>query len=458
MNRRSVLSLVASFSVLSLAACTPPPPAGDSGVDTGTTDIATTDAVADSTTDAPSPTDTGVATDVPSDTSAPDSSTMTDASDAATDATDAMADGGAGCPLTRVLVTTTDGTEGAYVTGTVATRTLAYVPPPMGSMVEQDHVVRRAGCRVYDLWRSFGAGPNEIVELDPANPYMPRRRISIPPVPMVGAPNPYDIVEISPTKSYLVLYNSPRLFVFNPQTGAMSGSVDLTAFAGSDGIPEAAVVHAANGRAWVALQQLDRMAGYAPPARSTVVAIDTTTDQLADLDAAMPGVQASVSLTYGNPQTASATLDGNFWLVASTGTFGNRMDGGIDVIDTRSGRVVATISAAELGADPGSLAVVSATRAWVVTRPSTDSGAVSRVLPITLAVAMPVGAPLFDRPEPLSDLQLGPDGNVWALNGSFGASGAVYVFRQDGTTLSTFNLPARGDAGATGTYSLAFAP
>lgn len=463
-----VISLVASLSALALGACTPPPPANDSGVDSGVADSTTNDATTDSASpDVVSPTDamnvmdvtdattdSGVATDTGTGSdSQPDSS-----ADAADAATESGADGGTGCPLTRVIATTSDGTEGAYVTGDVATRTLAYQPPPMSSMVEQDHVVRRAGCRVYDLWRSFGAGPNEIVELDPANPYMPRRRITVPPVPMVGAPNPYDVVEISPTKSYLLLYNSPNVWVFNPQTGAMSGTIDLSAFAGTDGIPEATAIHVYLGRAWVALQQLDRMAGYAPPARSTVVAIDTATDTLADLDAAMPGVQSSVSLTYGNPQSASATPSGRLWLIASTGTFGNRMDGGIDVLDAMTGQLLAPVSAAMLGADPGSITTVSLTTAWVATRPSVDGGSVTRVLPLTIGAMTTVGAALFNRPEPLSDMQLGPDGNVWALNGSFGTNGAVYVFRPDGTSLSTFNLPARGDAGSTGTYSLAFAP
>jgi hypothetical protein len=232
------------------------------------------------------------------------------------------------CVLNRVIVTTSDGSEGAYVTGTVAARALSYLAPPMGASVEQDHVVRRAGCRVYDLNRSFGAGPNQLLELDPANPWAPRRTITIPPISMVGAPNPYDVVEVSASKSYLALYNGASLYVFNPQTGAMTGSISLAAFAGADAIPEAAMLHVANGRAWVALQQLDRTMGYAPPSRSTVVAIDTATDTLSDLDAMTAGVQSSVSLSFGNPQSSTATADGRYWVIASTGTFGSGADGG----------------------------------------------------------------------------------------------------------------------------------
>jgi sugar lactone lactonase YvrE len=362
------------------------------------------------------------------------------------------------CPLTRVIVTTSDGTEGAYVTGTVADRMFTYRPPPMGSIVEQDHVVRRAGCRVYDLWRSFGAGPNQLVEIDPANPYSARRTITIPPVPMVGAPNPYDVVEVSPTKSYLVLYNAAYLFVFNPQTGAMTSTIDLAPFADSDGIPEASMIHVANGRAWIALQQLNRAMGYAAPARSTVVAIDTSTDQPADLDPMTAGVQATVSLNYGNPQFSTTAQNGRLWLIASTGTFGNGMDGGIDVLDTQTGRVGATFSAAMLGSDPGSLTMVTPRTAWIVTRPREDGGARTRIRVVDLMTMTVSSTSPLERPEPLSELQLGPDGHVWALNGSFGANGAVYVFRPDGSSLSTFALPMRGDAGATGTYSMTFAP
>jgi hypothetical protein len=328
----------------------------------------------------------------------------------------------------------------------------------MGTVVEQDHVVRRAGCRVYDLWRTFGAVANQLVELDPANPYTPRRTITIPPIAMGQAPNPYDVVEVSPTKAYLVLYNGASIYVFNPQTGMTTGSIDLSMFADSDRIPEAALIHSANGRAWVALQQLDRMNGYAPPARSTVVAIDTATDTLADLDPAMPGVQASLSLSFGNPQYATASPDGRYWVIASTGTYGNGMDGGLDVLDTMTGRVVRNISAPMLGGDPGSLTMISARTAWVVTRPSGDGGAMTAIRAVDIMDGTVAATAAHTRPEPLGAIELGPDGNIWAINGTFGENGAVYVIDRSGMELSRYVLPARGDAGATGTYSLAFAP
>jgi hypothetical protein len=439
------------LSVLPLAALTacPAPPAMDAGAEAGPPDVSPVDA----TPELDAGGDAAVLDVAPMDGAASDGA-RPDAS--VTDAS--VTDGGTACPLARVVVTTSDGTEGAYVTGTVADRRLQYIPPPAGRAIEQDHVVRRAGCRLYDLTRAFGAGSNELIELDPANPYAPRRTITLPPIPMVGTPNPYDVVEVSPTKAYLALYNSPRLWVFNPATGAMTGSVDLTPFTDRDGIPEAVLLHVAGGRAWVALQQLDRMGGFAPPSRSTVVAIDTATDQPADLDPAMPGLQASTQLTYGNPQTATPLANGRFWAIASTGTFGRGDDGGIDVLDTSTGRVAQTFAASVLGGDPGGLAAMNDERIWYAVRLSGDGGSRTEVREINVTRGMVRADPVFTRAEPLGDLQRGPDGNLWAINGSFGASGAVYVHGPDGASLSTFALPPRGDAGATGTYSLAFAP
>jgi hypothetical protein len=445
MKPRFVFEWFAPLSLLAIAACSPPvsnDAGADSSADVTVPDVTVTDVTV---------------TDVTANEAAtPADSAVTDAM--VTDASAPTDGGSAACPLTRVVVTTTDGVEGAYVTGTVADRMLQYVPPPAGRSVEQDHVVRRAGCRVYALVRSFGAGPNQLIELDPANPFTPRRTITVPPVAMVGAPNPYDLVEVSPTKSYLVLYNSAQLYVFNPQTGAMTGSVDLRAFADSDGIPEASMIHFAGGRAWIALQQLDRGMGYAPPARSTVVAIDTATDQPADLDAMTAGVQSTVQLTYGNPQSSTVASDGRHWLIASSGTFGNRADGGIDVLDTVTGRIVATFSAAMLGGGPGSLTMVAPTRAWVATRVASDAGSSTVVREIELTGMLVNATPALTRPQALSDLQRGPDGNVWALDGQFGGGGGVYVFSTAGMPVSTFTLPPRGDAGSSGTYSLAFAP
>lgn len=420
------------------------------------------EAATDATSDGSAPADAAM------EASAPDASMEASAPDATPDASadatpdaapDANTDGGsASCPLTRVIVTTSDGTEGAYVTGSIATRTLAYLAPPMGSTVEQDHVVRRAGCRVYDLYRTFGMGANQLVELDPANPYTPRRTINVPPAAMGSAPNPYDVVEVSPTKAYVVLYNSASLFVFNPQTGAMTGSVDLSMFAGTDGIPEATMIHVANGKAWVALQQLDRANGYAPPARSTVVAIDTMTDTLADLDATTMGVQASISLSAGNPQSSTRSPDGRFWVIASTGTFGSASDGALDVIDTQTGRLARSVTAMALGGDPGALTMVDATHAWVATRVAGDGGSSTVVRNVDVSSGTVAAAAAHTRGEPLGAMELGPDGNIWAINGSFGASGAVYFIAPAGAEVGRFVLPARGDAGTTGTYSMAFAP
>lgn len=443
-SRSLALSLTVGATLL--AACSPPAPMNDAGPDANANDA---NAPADSAMEAS-------LADAANNDAAGDDAANNDGS-SATDS--ASSDAGMNsCALTRVVVTTTDGVEGAYVTGSVSTRTMSYLAPPMSAMVEQDHVVRRAGCRVYDLFRSFGAGPNQLVELDPANPYMPRRTITVPPIAMVGAPNPYDVVEVSPTKSYLVLYNGASIYVFNPQTGAMTGSIDLSMFAGADGIPEASLIHVANGRAWVALQQLDRTMGYAPPAQSTIVAIDTATDTLADLDASTAGVQASLSLHYGNPQSAAASPSGRYWLIASTGTFGNGMDGGVDVLDTMTATIVRNVPAAMLGSDPGSVTWIDDTNAWIVTRASGDGGAMTAIRALDTSTGAVAVAPAHTRPEPLGSIERGPDGNVWAINGSFGANGAVYVIAPSGMELSRFALPARGDAGTTGTYSLAFAP
>lgn len=457
-------SLFVLFLGSSLAACVGPAPvnndgsadsaaeatASETGSDVALTD-ATLDALPEAAADSAPPTD-----------ALPEAAADAAPEAAADAAADAPADAAPSCVLRNVVATTTTGTTGGYVLGTVAARDLRVATPPMGAMIQQDHVVRQSGCILFDLWRTFSPGANQLVVLDPANPYTPRQTITLPAMSpggdaAVDAVNPYDIAVLAPDRAYVVLYNLPRLLIVNPATGALRGSVDLSMFAGADGIPEAATINVTGGRAWVTLQQLDRPGGYTAPARSTLVAVDTATDTLADLDAATAGVQASVQLTFGNPGSTALSPDGRLLLVASVGNFGSNTDGGIDMVDTTTGRVLRSLPASTLGGDPSSVVFVSATEAWAaLSRPAAGADAGSEYLLVSFN---PTSGSVDTTPRVRSSsvqwggLRLGPDGNVWALNTAFGANGTVGVFMPNGAPVGTpFTIAS------TGTYSLDFAP
>ncbi len=446
--RKTFFHFAAALSCSALVACPGPATNNDAGPDVV------------------SPTDTFVQTDMPTadqpsvdvNTDMPTATTDTPDVVLIADASDAMAPG---CPTTRVLVSTSDSAEGAFANGTITPRAITYLPPPMGVSVEQDHVVRRAGCRVYDLRRAFGAVGNQLVEVNAANPYTAVRTLNIPAVgPMMAQQNanPYDVAEVSATKSFLVLYNAPTIWVFNPTTTTMSGTVDITPFADADGIPESAFIRVSNGRAYVGLQLLNRPMMYAPPANSAVLVLDANSNAPVDLDPMTMGVQATIRLGYGNPQYASLTPDGRYLVVASTGGFGSETDGGVDVIDTTTNRVVATVSSMMLTADATGVVAVNNTTAWVAVHSGFGMAARTRVRELTLATgALNAMDPTMSTAT-LGDLQVDPTGTVWAIEGAFGAPGRVFAFPPMNAAPVVFSLPVRADAGATGTYSLALAP
>jgi hypothetical protein len=396
---------------------------------------------------------------------------MPDAMSDAHDAADAMGDdampgdamspdgGSTECTLRRVLVTTSSGVEGGYILGNLtAPHDLQVVPAPAGTSVTQDHVVRTSGCFVFDLWRTFSASPNTLAVLDPDRLFTPVRTIALAPVPTgpegaLQSSNPYDVAVLSPTKAYVVQYNSPQVLIVNPSTGEISSqTISLADFADADGIPEAVSIDVVGERAYIALQQLDRGAGYVAPEHSVIAVIDTTTDRVLDMDPVTDGVQG-IALRAGNPNSTAVSADGRYLLVSSTGNYGGMTDAALDTIDLSltPPRVVRSLNVEALGGKPGSVETVQGTTAWVTVRRRSASVIASYDF-ISGDVAT---APVAESDSvSFGGLRRDPNGNVWALNTAFGADGAVYAFRPDGTPLLSMPFTAS----ETGTYSLDFVP
>ncbi|MCB9765374.1 MAG: hypothetical protein H6739_36710 [Alphaproteobacteria bacterium] len=70
--------------------------------------------------------------------------------------------------------------------------------------------------------------------------------------------NPHD-VEVCGGEAFITQYGLDRMVVLDPESGALVGTVDLSAHDDGDGTPESAsIVQADNGRLYVGLQRLDR--------------------------------------------------------------------------------------------------------------------------------------------------------------------------------------------------------
>jgi hypothetical protein len=147
--------------------------------------------------------------------------------------------------------------------------------------------------------------------------------------------NPQDIEVVSPTKAYISLYERNFLLIANPATGAALGSVDLSAFADADGLPETAEMAIVGNRLFVALQRLDRPGGFTAANPSYVVVVDCTTDQIIDTNPNLPGVQPIV-LTGRNPFSELVWDPVREKLfVAEAGNFGS-LDGGVEYVNPKT--------------------------------------------------------------------------------------------------------------------------
>ncbi len=221
-----------------------------------------------------------------------------------------------------------------------------------------DSVVRHQMNRFFVVNR-FGA--NNIQELDTAG-LGTLRQCSVG----LGA-NPHDIVAVSPTKGYVTLYDRPWLAIVDPSAGAscagfVTGTIDLSALADADGIPEMDQSVLVGDRLFVALQLLDRKRFFRPSGPGRLAAIDTRNDTVAgtiELELANPFAETK-GLTY---HARSRRI-----YVAGPGTlFTDLTDGGIEVVDpatlTSQGLVM---TGAELGGDLSDLVLLGRDRAYAL--------------------------------------------------------------------------------------------
>lgn len=243
--------------------------------------------------------------------------------------------------------------------------------------------------------------------------------------------NPQDIAFKSATRCYVSRYDRPEIGIYNPATGAALGTISLAAFADADGLPEMARIALVGNRLFVAVQRLNRNAGFTPTAYSLIVVVDTNADTVLDVDPVLPGKQA-IQLTLKNPVTTFAyDRDANRLLIGCAGFFG-ALDGGIEAIDPvalTSLGVLATESA--LGGDVGDVEWWSATHSYAIVSDASYNAHLVSWNPAS-------GAALASFFTPggfsLGDCALNDRNELWVCDNAFGAPG-LFVFRAGADTL-----------------------
>jgi DNA-binding beta-propeller fold protein YncE len=253
-----------------------------------------------------------------------------------------------GCPApqTTAFVTTTDFETGAFATIDLAQRRVV-LPAAPARQINADSIARDFDGRVYVVNR-FGLEGDAIQARDPQRDFAVDWDCS------TGAGgNPQDIAFAAPDKAYVTLLESTQLLVIDPSVsrscaGFVRGTIDLSAFADDDGVPEMASMMLVDDVLYVTLQRLDRNDLFSPNGNGIVVAIDTVNDT----------VIRAIGLAGENPFSRMVRRGNQLWL-SSVGWFATR-DGGIEAIDfTTNAPLGVQIPEAALGGDITDFVIVS---------------------------------------------------------------------------------------------------
>ncbi len=241
----------------------------------------------------------------------------------------------------QVFVVTSDYETGGYAVfspGSTTAHTRA-------GTIFQDAVARSFGNRLYVIERWHG---DNILIFDQSNLDDPVMQFSVG-----SGSNPHDFLLLSETKAYVTLYERSGLLIVDPSSGRITGTIDLSAFADGDGIPEMDQLLYCHNRIFVSLQRLDRNNLFQPAGLSQIVIIDPETDAIVDARPAQPGIQA-IDLFFTNPIDMQYISETDKIIVAGAGSFYNVGDGGLEWIDPNALRTEGQImSESEIGGQLG---------------------------------------------------------------------------------------------------------
>lgn len=161
--------------------------------------------------------------------------------------------------------------------------------------------------------------------------------------------NPHAIARVDDTKAYVAALALNELLIIDPTmegTAAVTGSVDLSGFVDADdtdGLVDATDVIVVGDRAYVGLGNYWFDDGFAIHFEGSVLAVvDTTTDELVDVDDATEGVQG-IALTGNNPWRGLWANEAGDTLWVGTAGDSFALDGHIEEIDLEASESVGVV-------------------------------------------------------------------------------------------------------------------
>jgi len=246
--------------------------------------------------------------------------------------------------------------------------------------------------------------------------------------------NPHDIVCTGPSTCYVTRYEKANLWKMDPSNGAVLGTIDLSALADADGIPEMDQLALVGNRLFVSVQRLDRNNAFQPTAASYIAVVDISADTLLDANAHVPGVQP-ITTTHPDP-FSEMQLDGftGTLYLSETGFFG-LLDGGVEAIDPVTLQSLGTIfTESATGEDILDVEIVAPDLGYaIISTPQFYTHLIS-FNPRTGARIATVYAP---SAYVLQDVERGPDGLLYLADRTITAPGIRCYNAATGVEITT---------------------
>ena len=234
--------------------------------------------------------------------------------------------------------------------------------------------------------------------------------------------NPHKLVIKNETTGYLIRYGKSEIWIVNPSANNdevyKTGEIDLSTYAGDDGTPEATDALLIDNKLYVLMQNLDRNNGWTPGTAYLAI-FDTGNNNIeleTNTDANTPkGIELSVK----NPNEMDYLESNNTIYIAGLGPyFPVDFSGGVESVNISdySTNVVIDRSDTEqqFFGQTKHVAILNSTRGYIVGYAAWKDTGVYSFNPSTGIVDTQA---LFINKD-ISDIEIGPLGNLWVANRS----------------------------------------
>ncbi len=230
----------------------------------------------------------------------------------------------------------------------------------------------------------------------------------------LGRKTPRDVALLDAHTALVSIAESASLVIFDPSTAAVTGSVDLSALADADGVPDAQELAHCGRRAFVQLARIDHT--LPSPASDhpvlAVVDLDRKDDErVVDADPSMPGTQG---VALANRPDFDMPTDCAAGTLAVSEPRPLMMGGSaFEQVDLKT--LVATPLALDTGAEGGGFEPVDAEHHWMITHTEFGPGPSSH-----LEWVVPGSSSTYNTfaPEHIDDLALDrATGLIWFPDG-----------------------------------------